>query len=296
VSPNPATCWTYLSRRGVLRAGLFSIGGVTALAGCGSDDGSTPTSSATGERTGHSPGESDTGSATATDESTTPTDGSGAAPATDPPTTTTDPYPDALTIPYGAPAIDGTVDEYGEPLLTLQDDFYDYEPDPPEQSQGEIWLWWDERRLTIAASIVDDEWHAAANSGAKIYENDCIEIGIWPGDPGPDDQFDEVQFGLGTEGVQVHRLTVPGDRNSEMISTAETALSRVGERTVFELGFPWSAFTFDVDPGPGDEFGLGIGHHDRDSDGSGGWQEWGGAPFVPKTPGEMAEARLGPRA
>jgi len=296
VSPNPATCWTYLSRRGVLRAGLFSIGGVTALAGCGSDDGSTPTSSATGERTGHSPGESDTGSATATDESTTPTDGSGAAPATDPPTTTTDPYPDALTIPYGAPAIDGTVDEYGEPLLTLQDDFYDYEPDPPEQSQGEIWLWWDERRLTIAASIVDDEWHAAANSGAKIYENDCIEIGIWPGDPGPDDQFDEVQFGLGTEGVQVHRLTVPGDRNSELISTAETALSRVGERTVFELGFPWSAFTFDVDPGPGDEFGLGIGHHDRDSDGSGGWQEWGGAPFVPKTPGEMAEARLGPRA
>jgi len=287
VSPGPADCWTYVSRRGVVLAGLFSIGSTTALAGCSGDDDSTPKSSATGERTGHSPEGSDT-RATATDEST--------AVSSTPSSTASDPYSDVLTIPYGAPAIDGTVADHGEPSLTLRDDFYDYEDDPPEQSEGEIWLWWDERRLTVAASIVDDEWHAAANSGAKIYENDCIEIGIWPGDPGPDDQFDEVQFGLGTEGVQVHRLTVPGDRNSEMIQSAETALSRVGERTVFELGFPWSAFTFDVDPGPGDRFGLGIGHHDKDSDGGGGWQEWGGAPFVPKTPGEMAEARLGPRA
>jgi hypothetical protein len=239
MEPNPGDNCT-ISRRYAL-AGVGSLLPVS-LAGCGAGD------------TASNGGES-----TAT-ETPTPTEVS--TPTAEPtPTETITPtpsrFPETIEVASATPTVDGSLTdtpESGGVSLTESGRAISFSGSAVTIEDlsvgGRFWLSHDDEHLYLQARIEDDV-HYNQQTGNDTWKGDNIQFGIKQGEPA-DETFGVYNIALTPEGPQVWRAQQPtGSAGEGPLEAVEIEISRddEGERTAYEVAFPWSEI--EADPADG---------------------------------------------
>jgi hypothetical protein len=251
------------------RRGLVVTLGSLALAGCGSDDGSTANTATTA-------GGASTPTAT---ETATPTETPYPTPT---PSPTPTPRPIAYRLQRHQLTVDGEPDDLTEsnaialgdgPRFTLGGTTeYD--------AGGHVWFTWDDEGLGMTA-VVDDDEHTNSNVGDRNWDGDAIQIGIANDTPRAATGYDQIDVSLSTfptsdEYVEtvIHR-NFPSPEAKTITEDVDVAITRddEAEQTVYELRVPWSAEALSIDAETS-SFGLAFTVNDRDEEW--GWREWAG--------------------
>jgi len=280
-----------LSRRKAIQMGLVTIG-ATGLAGCGgggSGDTDTPADTPTDDNSTPTPGET-TGTPTSSPSEPTATD------TPDEGTDTATPEPvnfETLTIPKGS-ITPGEYSDLGDSLLSLSE-FAIYEG---EAGEGDVWAWWDEDNFYFAADVVDEDYIINNGSAGGLWDNDCFQIGLAPGQPGSTSNFSELTIGDASTGEvtgpHLHHRYVPAGEDSVVLEEAETDVTRLdGEgRTQYSFAVSWDSLSAEMSPEEGGDFSLTIARHDPDDDGE-NWLNYGGGMLGGKEPFGLGTAVYG---
>ncbi|MBS3763026.1 MAG: hypothetical protein KGZ25_06955, partial [Planctomycetes bacterium] len=152
--------------------------------------------------------------------------------------------------------VDGRLEEWGEPALTLQDREDVFSEDRRDQWEGpedysaRLWWGWDGETLCLAAEVMDDR-HVNPRSGGGIWNGSALQMSVAP----PGKKGSNVGLALTDEGTVFHCWGSPSE---ELAGAADYAVRRDEEarRTVYELRLPLEHLS--VSAQPGTLFGLNI--------------------------------------
>ncbi|WP_068779786.1 sugar-binding protein [Paenibacillus sp. GM2] len=149
---------------------------------------------------------------------------------------------------------------------------------------GEAWIHYDQDHLYLTAKIKDNV-HAAAASGAEIWNNDSIQFALSPGIPGESGGWYEYGISDSPHGPQVYRWTAMEGLPAGLVHNADAAVTRdEGQKlTIYKLAIPWSELT-PIQPKNGDVMSFSLLVNENDGKGRRGWIEWGGGIGTEKRP------------
>jgi hypothetical protein len=139
---------------------------------------------------------------------------------------------------------------------------------------GQAWLHYDQDHLYLTAKIKDNV-HAAAASGADIWNNDSIQFALSPGIPGESKGWYEYGISDSPNGAQVYRWTTLGGLPAGLVQHSEASVTRDEEQkqTIYKLALPWSELT-PIAPQRGDVMSFSLLVNENDGQGRRGWIEW----------------------
>ncbi|SMF73229.1 Endo-1,4-beta-xylanase, GH35 family [Paenibacillus uliginis N3/975] len=140
---------------------------------------------------------------------------------------------------------------------------------------GQAWLHFDQDHLYLTAKIKDNV-HAAAASGADIWNNDSIQFALSLGIPGESRGWYEYGISDSPNGPQIYRWTAMGGLPVGPVHNGEAAVTRDEEQklTIYKLALPWSELT-PIQPQRGDVMSFSLLVNENDGKGRRGWMEWG---------------------
>jgi hypothetical protein len=175
------------------------------------------------------------------------------------------------------PVIDGTLTEWGAPVIELGGDAThtvkiakDY--GGADDCSGTVRVGWDNGHFYLAAEVRDNAFFQA-ESGAQLWQGDCIQLAFRSGMPNPRPEFDGTEYEVGlTQGPNgpVMFQWMPA---AQPVDGGKLAVVREGTVTRYEAAVPWSALGV-ARPVPSLSLTWSLTVNDNDGDGFRGWLEW----------------------
>ncbi len=153
-----------------------------------------------------------------------------------------------------------------------------------EDLSGKAAVMWDEEKFYMCAVVTDDVF-SQPNPPAKNWAGDGLQIGVMYGEEGflaigqGQATFQEIGIALSPEGAASYRTLSQDSCYPEgLCETAETAITRDGNKVYYEFSIPWKDFLRPTDTAPeaGDELGFSFLINDDDGQGRRGWIEYAG--------------------
>ena len=170
------------------------------------------------------------------------------------------------------PVVDGDLGEFAALApIRLADHTHLDPPDAPsaklwtgvDDLSAEFWLGWSPAGLHFAARVRDDVF-VQEQTGASIWANDSIQIGIdaannacsasFAGTSGYDGDDAEFGIALTPKGPETYQWTGSPDGAGRVPPGVQLAVKRVGDATVYEWTCPWNLLR--LTPVPGRVFGF----------------------------------------
>ena len=141
---------------------------------------------------------------------------------------------------------------------------------------------WDEENMYLMAEVMDDVHYQPNSITGGTWNGDSMQFGVFYGDESflaigqASTTFNEINLSLSPEGPGAYR-TLSQDNFCEpgICTDAEVAITRQGNRTVYELRMPWNSLLRPGDqPKEGDLLGYSFLFNENDGSGRCGWIEY----------------------
>lgn len=151
----------------------------------------------------------------------------------------------------------------------------------PEDLSGRASLMWDEENLYFAAEVTDNVFYQP-NSGWDTWRADNIQMGIFYGSEGyvvagqRSTTFHEISMAHTPIGDEVYRtLSQENYYKSGKLENAEVCITRVGDKTTYEVKIPWEGYLLpDQKPQEGERLGFSYMINESDGGARNGWIEY----------------------
>jgi hypothetical protein len=204
------------------------------------------------------------------------------------------------------PVIDGALDDWAAgcpiPLLgpgqtTVLDKSYAWSP---SNLRGVARMSWDEKNLYLAAEVRDDQ--EKTFTGDEATTGDSLVLALHPANRAPGQEAKAFEYVLSNSapGGGSGRTTLfrpaahAGGLSSGQLardsSVYELAISRQGDRTIYELRMPWKELG--IDGRFGTKIGCSLQLNDNDGKGRAAFISWGGGLHPTWTPGDFGVLTL----
>jgi hypothetical protein len=164
----------------------------------------------------------------------------------------------------------------------------------PQDLSAQAFTMWDEQNFYLAVTVTDDI-RFQLFAPEEMWRGDSVQFALdvrrsaSPEQEGYDDGDYEFGIAAGRIRANVYRFA-GGGKPPALVTTAQAAVARVGNRTLYEAAIPWSEL---APMRPVENAIAGFSLLVNDSDGQGrGYIEWAGGIGDAKRPGKFIGLRL----